>query len=66
MNSGLFSGGYTYRTKVMVSKDSLIVPFREFTKGDGTRFNAYTTKAQNLSVSCDVGNIHGFNYFEVK
>ena len=67
LNSGILKGGYVYKTKIMVAKDALIVPFREFTKGDGTRFNAYDTKAQNISISCDIaGGEHGFNYFTIQ
>jgi hypothetical protein len=65
LNSGILKGGYVYKAGVMIAKDALIVPFREFTKGDGTRFNAYDTKAQNLSISCDVDREHGFNYFAI-
>ncbi|KKQ73706.1 MAG: Surface lipoprotein-related protein [Candidatus Woesebacteria bacterium GW2011_GWB1_38_5b] len=64
LNSGIIRGGYTYKGEI-VAKDALIIPFRDFTKGDGTRFNSYSTKAQNLSISCEVGNIHGFNYFTI-
>ena len=66
MNSGLFSGGYVYRLSLFPAKEVIIVPFREFTKGDGTRFNPEATKHQNISVSCDVGDDLGFNYFETK
>lgn len=66
MNSGLFSGGYVFRVDVLESQNPLIVPFREFTKGDGTRFNSEATKPQNVSVSCDVKGVHGFNYFGIK
>ena len=65
MNSGIIRGGYTYTTDLIPSKDPLIIPFREFTKGDGTRFNPYDTKAQNLSISCQVGGEHGFGYYGI-
>lgn len=64
MNSGIIKGGYTYKAEAIPSKDPLIIPFSEFTKGDGTRFNSYDTKPKNVSISCDrVDGEHGFNYF---
>lgn len=65
LNSGILRGGYTYRAALMAKQDALIVPFREFTKGDGTRFNSYETKAQNLSISCTVDGKRGFGYFTI-
>lgn len=65
LNSGILRGGYTYRAALMLKQDALIVPFREFTKGDGTRFNSYETKAQNLSISCTVNGQRGFGYFTI-
>jgi hypothetical protein len=65
LNAGIIRGGYTFTTNGIPSKDPLVVPFREFTKGDGTRFNANDTKPQSLSISCDVGTEHGFSYFGI-
>lgn len=66
-SSGLFDGGYKFEIEAIISKDPLIVPFREFTKGDGTRFNANSTKPKSVSISCHVPNVGpGFNYFEMK
>ena len=65
LNSGILRGGYTYRAALMLKQDALIVPFREFAKGDGTRFNSYETKAQNLSISCTVDGKRGFGYFAI-
>lgn len=67
LNSGLLKGGYSYTNANIPAKDSLIVQFREFTKGDGTRFNSNDMKAQNLSISCDdVAGKHGFGYFGIE
>lgn len=64
MNSGILRGGYKYRESQIIANDSIIIPFREFTKDDGTRFDAYTTAAKNLTISCDnVGGKRGFGYF---
>lgn len=65
LNSGILRGGYIYKAALMAKQDALIVPFREFTKGDGTRFNSYETKAQNLSISCTVDGKRGFGYFTI-
>jgi len=65
LNSGLIRGGYTYKENVMLSMDPLVIPFREFTKGDGTRFDPYETKAQKLTISCQVGGEHGFGYYGI-
>lgn len=62
LNSGLLGGGYTYKTDVIPANDPLFIPFREFTKSDGTRFNSDETKHQSLSISCK----EGFNYFTTK
>ena len=66
LNAEGFKSGYVYKTKVIPTKDALIVPFREFTKGDGTRFNPYDMKAKSLSISCEVDGVHGFNYFGIQ
>lgn len=66
MNSGLLSGGYVFRTDLLKANDPVIVPFRNFTKSDGTRFNSETTAPKNVSVSCDVNGVHGFNYYGIK
>ncbi len=65
LNSGILRGGYTYKQATLTAKDAVIIPFSEFTKRDGTRFNAYSTKPQNVSISCDVKHTHGFNYFTI-
>lgn len=56
---------YEYSTDAVIPQDPLIIPFSEFTKGEGTRFNPYDTKAQNLSISCDSEGQHLFGYYEI-
>lgn len=67
MNSpGLFKEGYKFNLSGIAANDSAIVPFNEFTKSDGTRFNPYSTKPQSLSMFCDgVGGKKGWNYFGI-
>lgn len=66
MNSGLIRGGYIFKKPFFPSNQPIEIPFREFTKGDGTRFDSYETKPLNLSISCDIGDKGGFNYFEIE
>lgn len=65
INPSLF-GDYTYKYDELTAHDSLIIPFREFTKGDGTRFNSYATKAKELSISCKVNGVLSFGYYTLK
>jgi len=59
---------YEYRADEGINaKDSLIIPYTEFTKKDGTRLNIYLTKAKNMYISCDSeGKNNRYNYFMVK
>lgn len=63
INSRGFSGGYVYKLNSFQPKDPIVIALREFTKGDGTRFDSYSTKPQNISLSCEVGDQHGFGYY---
>jgi hypothetical protein len=68
LNAGFISGGYTYKYNLFLPNDPIIIAFREFTKGDGKRFNSYETKPQKLTISCDeVGETgkRGFGYFTI-
>lgn len=66
MNSGILRGGYKYSESQITANDSIIIPFREFTKDDGTRFDSYEIVAKNLAISCDnVGGKKGFGYFGI-
>lgn len=66
LNGKVFGSDYTYKTTAgIVANDSVIVAMRDFTKGDGTRFDPYSTKAKNLFLSCDVGDNHRTGYFTI-
>ena len=65
MNSGIFKGGYIYKAEIIPSQDPLIIPFREFTKGDGTRFNPYDIKPQNLSITCQIEGQLRFGHYTI-
>ena len=66
LNGKVFGSDYTYKTTAgIVANDSIIVAMREFTKGDGTRFDPYSTKAKNLFLSCDVGANHRTGYYTI-
>ena len=56
LNPGLFRGGWKYNPGELAPGQTVTAPFWEFTKGDGTRFNAYATKPKSLEITClDVG-----------
>lgn len=65
MNAGIIKGGYIYKIDIIPSNKPLAIPFRSFAKSDGTRFNPYETKPQSLSISCQVGDLHGFGYYGI-
>lgn len=65
LNPGIIRGGYTYKQALFSAKDVLVIPFREFTKGDGTRFSPYDTKAQNLSITCTVDGKLRFGHYTI-
>jgi len=64
MNGGIIRGGYKYTTRIFTAGEDRTIPFREFTLGDGTRFDASETKPQKLSMSCKIGEERGFNYYD--
>ena len=53
INSGIFKGGYVYKTRKISAGTTYSIGVAEFAKGDGTRFNIFTTKVQSLGVFCD-------------
>lgn len=65
LNPGIIRGGYTYKEALFRAKDVLVIPFREFTKGDGTRFDPYETKAQNLSITCQTEGKLRFGHYTI-
>ena len=57
LNSGTFDNGFEYKPGiVMMAGQTYTVGCMQFAKGDGTRFNPYTYKAQNIWISCDNDN----------
>ena len=65
INGRTFSSGFSFKSADEVkAKDSIIIPFAEFTK-DGKRFDFYTQKPENLFISCDTGSQHRSNYFTI-
>lgn len=66
INSGIIKGGWKYENQGFSAKEVVILPFNEFTKGDGERFNSFDTKPKKLTISCeDTNKKRGFNYFEI-
>lgn len=66
LNGKLFGSDFTYKTTTGINaNDSIIISMNEFTKGDGTRFNSYSTKAKNLFISCDVEGNHRTGYYTI-
>lgn len=63
MNAGVIKGGYVYKIQLVPPNSPFFVPFSEFVKSDGTRFNSYETKPLNISVSCKVNGKRGFGYY---
>jgi hypothetical protein len=61
INSGLFSG-WSLNGNIP-AKDSLIMAYRDFTKGDGSRFDSYSTKIKTLSINCSVNGTTRFGSF---
>jgi len=53
INSGLISSGYVLRVDRMSAGETYTVGALQFAKSDGTRFNPFTTKPQNLSIWAD-------------
>lgn len=67
LNGGgkIFSGGYEFTSSSGIkAKDSLIIPFSDFTK-DSQRFNFLLEKPKNLFMACDTNGQHRTNYFTI-
>lgn len=67
LNGGgkVFSGGYEFISKNGIkAKDSVIIPFSEFTK-DSKRFDFYAEKPENLFIACETNGQHRTNYFAI-
>ncbi|UCG94449.1 MAG: hypothetical protein JSW13_01435 [Candidatus Aerophobus sp.] len=62
VNSGLLRGGFVLKAQRMSAGEIYTVGAMQFAKGDGTRFNPFTTKAQKFSIWCDTPKGKGFWY----
>jgi sRNA-binding protein len=54
LNNGLFGGGYSSKPPTIVAKDTVIIPWTNFTKGDGTRFSYGSTAPKTIDIHCTV------------
>jgi len=63
INSGLIRGGYTLRAGRMSAGQTYTVGAAQFSKADGERFNPFTHKVKNITITCDD---FGFYYAEWK
>ena len=65
LNSGLLRGGYKYRANTIEHGKSITVGLANFAKNNGERFNPFSIKAQNVTITCDAPNDKsGFYYGE--
>jgi len=63
INSGIIRGGYTLRVGRMSAGQTYTVGAAQFSKSDGERFNPFTHKVKNITITCDD---FGFYYAEWK
>ncbi len=55
INPGTFDDGYSYMMgKYLEAGKSVVIPYGEFTKGDGTRYSLVETKPKTIRIVCDV------------
>lgn len=55
INPGTFDDGYSYMMgKYLEAGKSITIPYGEFTKGDGTRYNFVETKPKTIRILCDI------------
>lgn len=59
INPGYLGGGFSLWVSRVRSGQTYSVGAMQFTKGDGTRLNPFTTKPQKISISCDEGSWGG-------
>jgi hypothetical protein len=52
INGGLLKGGYSYDGYILEAGQEYTVGAAQFTKSDGTRFNPFAIKPQNISIGC--------------
>lgn len=61
INSGIIRGGHTLRVGRMSAGQKYTVGAAQFSKSDGERFNPFTHKVKNITITCDD---FGFYYAE--
>ncbi|PHR98334.1 MAG: hypothetical protein COA78_26235 [Blastopirellula sp.] len=60
------NGSYVLNKQFIRAGEIVIVHKNDFATSGGERFNVLTMKMQNLSISCDTPQGHGFEYLEPK
>jgi hypothetical protein len=63
INSGLIRGGYVLHASCIKANSVYTVGAAQFAKSDGERFNPFSHKVLNVTITCDDG---GFYYAEFK
>lgn len=56
VNGGLFKGGYSLDGYILEAGQEYTVGAAQFTDKDGVRFNPFSIKPQNISISCRGNN----------
>jgi len=66
INLGILDGGYTYMMgDYLESGKSKVIPYGEFTKKNGTRYNLVETKPKTMKITCQEANSKkGYAVFE--
>lgn len=62
VNSGFVKSGYVLYAGVIKAGTTYTVGTLQFAKNDGTRFNPFLVKPQNMSISCNTEKGHAFYY----
>ena len=63
VNSGIIRGGYILRVGRLSSGQIYTVGASQFSKSNGERFNPFTHKPKNFTITCDDhGDVSGFHY----
>lgn len=64
INPGFFGGGYTYSYPIVGPHTEITIGVRQFTKGNGERFNPYATKIKELKLVAHVNGSRDFKIFK--
>lgn len=62
LNSGTFSSGYTLNVSRLEAGESYTVGAMQFANSDGEKFNPFSHKPLNMSISCDTPRGRGHYY----